>query len=346
MLDKLVSILGAVVALGVLIAVHELGHYLVARWTGMRVLRFSIGFGPPLKRWVRNEIEYLVAWFPLGGYVQVAGMNPADEEARDDPRSYNNRPRWARAAVVAAGPVFSYALAFVCYFFAFVGSGGPSQAALRVTEVVPGSAAEEAGLQPGDDIGVIGDLRVTDAQTFVDYVDQHLGQEVALGIDRGGTMMTLTAKLPAAASATGVLGIRFRPVVSLSAGQAFAAAGRAVLGQTSAILTALGNLVVKPSEVQVGGVPKIMQQLGQSAQRGLSDLILLIAGLSVMFGLLNALPVPALDGSKLFILGLEALVRRDVPARFQVVFHSVGFIALLLLMVVVSGFDVWEMVQE
>ena len=347
MFDSATSVVLAILALGLLIAVHELGHYLAARLTGMRVIRFSIGFGPALYVWTRKEIEYALSAIPLGGYVHVFGMNPTEPGADEDPRSYQRRPRWARAVVIAAGPLFSYALGVLCYFAFFYAA----ETVYTIAEVVPASAAATAGLQPGDQISHLDELRPPDGDAFGDYIDAHRGQAMRITLQRDGAELTLTAQLPAEPTDTGVLGVRYRvsPRVGRSQrslGQALSASVTTTVAQSGAILVALGRLVTSPSDVEVGGPPKIVRELKESAQRGVLDFIWLIAGLTVMFGLLNVLPVPALDGSKLLILGVEAVARRSVPARFQLAIHGVGFMLLLALMVVVSVSDIWEWVAS
>ncbi|MBN2360213.1 MAG: site-2 protease family protein [Deltaproteobacteria bacterium] len=346
-----VNIFFAILAVGVLIAVHEFGHYLVARVVGMRVIRYSIGFGPPLLIWKHADIEYALSAIPLGGYVHVFGMSPAEPGAAEDPRSYQRRPRWARALVCLAGPIFSYGLGVLGYFtFFFVGQTAQERV-YEVAEVLPGTAAEEAGLQVGDQIGLLNDHLPRSSDDFGAYIDQHKGEELVLVIDRKGELMKVTAQLPPESTDKGLLGIRYaerinQVPVDTSLPEAIKAGFVTSYRQSLLVLSALGRLFTKPSEVEVGGVPAIVNELKKSADRGLLDFIWLLAGLTVMFGLLNLLPVPALDGSKVLLLGVEGLTGRDLPARFQLVFHGVGFLLLLGLMVIVSISDVFKMVGK
>lgn len=347
-LSALNIVLG-ILALGLLIAVHEWGHYLFARLTGMRVIRFSVGFGPPLLRWTRNAIEYTLCAVPLGGYVHVFGMNPAEEGAEEDPRSYQRRPHWARAAVIFGGPLFSYLLGILGYFaFFYIGQTGQERV-FQVAEVVEGSAAAAAGLQAGDDIGMLDDFRPESTDDFGRYIDEHRGQSVVLKLDRGGELMALQVVLPPEPTDKGLLGIRYgekinRTKVDIGLVDAFGASLKTTWANSTAILAALGRIFTAPSQVELGGPPEIVRQLKRSAERGFLDFVWLLAGLTVMFGLLNLLPIPALDGSKLLLLGVEVVARRAVPVRFQLVFHGVGFLLLIGLMVVVSIGDLWKMI--
>ena len=157
----------AVFGIGALIAWHEFGHYLIARLSGMRVVRFSVGMGPKLWSTTKNGIEYQLAAIPFGGFVQVFGMTPMEEGASDDPRAYINRPRWARIAMLAAGPGFNYLLAAVLFFIAFaVWPGGD----VYIRGVAPGSAAQAAGLEPGDVITAVDGRGLISAEHFVSQV--------------------------------------------------------------------------------------------------------------------------------------------------------------------------------
>ncbi len=342
------NIVLGILALGLLIAVHEWGHYLAARLTGMRVIRFSIGFGPAIVSWTRHDIEYTISWVPLGGYVHVFGMNPAEEGAEDDPRSYSRRPHWARTLVIAAGPAFSYALGVLGYFaFFFIGQTGYEKV-FRVAEVVEGSAAAVAGLQEDDDIGMLDDFRPENTNQFGRYIDEHRGQTLVLKIDRGGEILALTAQLPAEPTDKGVLGIRYgekvnRSKTEVGVGDAMVASLKTTYANSVAILGALGRMFTQPDQVELGGPPEIVNQLRKSVERGFLDFIWLLSGLTVMFGLLNLMPVPALDGSKLMLLGVEVVARRPLPARFQLIFHGIGFVLLIGLMVVVSVSDFAKM---
>ena len=349
MASSIFNIVLGILALGLLIAVHEWGHYLLARLTGMRVIRFSLGFGPPIVSWTRKGIEYAVGWIPLGGYVQIFGMSSEEEGALDDERSFVRRPWWARFAVIFAGPLFSYVLGFIGYFMFFYAGQTSYERVYKVAAVVEGSAAAQAGLLAGDEIGMIDDKVLADSLAFGQYIDSHKGQSIVLKLDRGGKIIALTAALPAVATDKGVLGIRYgeklnRSKADVSFAQALVLSSQTTLSTSAAILGSLVRMFQKPSEAQLGGPPEIVRQLKKSVERGFLDFIWMLAGLTVMFGLLNLLPVPALDGSKLFIMTIELIIRRDIPARFQLIFHGIGFVFLLAVMLLVSISDVYKMV--
>src|SRR3954471_1267944 len=146
---SLPSILIAIVGLGLLIVLHEGGHFLVARLCGMKVERFSIGFGPTLFGFKRGETTFQVAPILLGGFVQITGMNPSEEFDKDDPRVYPNRPRWQRILTILAGPFANYVTAFVLLLFVllFYGAQASTQ---KIIEPKPGKPAAIAGMKAGD----------------------------------------------------------------------------------------------------------------------------------------------------------------------------------------------------
>lgn len=171
--DFLTNLLAFIVAISILVAVHEYGHYIVGRWTGMKVLRFSIGFGKPLFTWVRGEdkTEYCISAIPLGGYVRFLDGREGPVDPRDEGRAFNHRPVWARIAVLLAGPMFNFLFAVLAYWALFV--GGIPTLYPAVGEVEAGSYAELAGLEFGDKIVAVGDAETADWEsTLVNIFDQ------------------------------------------------------------------------------------------------------------------------------------------------------------------------------
>src|SRR5688572_6022326 len=180
------QILLAILGVGFLIAWHEFGHYIVARLLGMRVLRYSIGFGPKLWGFVKNDIEYRLSALPLGGYVQIKGMSVLEEGAEEDPKSFINRPRWARWLVLAAGPGFNYGLAFVLFVIVFSAWPSPVETpAIEVTNVVDASPAHAASLQTGDFVIAVNGAPIEDTKAFTESINASKGEALKLGVMRG-----------------------------------------------------------------------------------------------------------------------------------------------------------------
>ena len=187
------TILLAILALGVLIIVHEGGHFLVARLSGMRVDRFSIGFGPVLWSVKRGETTYQIAAIPLGGYVQIAGLNPGEEGmTADDPRAYPNRPVWQRLATIFAGPGTNYIFAvllLLAMFFAW-GVPGPGKSPI-VADLVEGKPAAAAGFMPEDEIVAVSGTPVKDVADVLPLVNASQGKEISVDLRRAGKPLTL-----------------------------------------------------------------------------------------------------------------------------------------------------------
>lgn len=204
MIDILHTTAAFVVAIALLVAVHEFGHFIVARKLGIRVEKFSIGFGPSLFSWRGRdgEVEYVIAAIPLGGYVKMLGENPdeQEEEAKRElseaerARAFDVQPVWKRAAVAVAGPMFNFLFAIVAYIF--IGWIGQMVLPPVIGSVAPASVAEQAGLQEGDRILRIGDESIHSWQQLEESLKQVIGREARFEVERGGTAFTLRATLP------------------------------------------------------------------------------------------------------------------------------------------------------
>jgi regulator of sigma E protease len=335
----------AILSVGTLIAWHELGHFLVARAFRMRVLKYSLGFGPRLWGFERGGIEYRLSAIPLGGYVQIFGMSPLEPGAREDPLSFLNAPRYARLLTILAGPAFNYALAFAMFFvFFFSWPGG----VMRVDAVQEGSPAAEAGLEAGDAVfGVAGRSLRTESNFWDRLGTQGTSLYVARpveGEDPRKAEATLGALAAATAEAMGatLTFVEEQGSPLAAAGQA----GDAVWTYSKKTLEALGQLVAGDKEVResTSGPPGIVKELKDAVQRGLADFLWLLAFLNVSLALLNLLPVPALDGIKALTLLVEGLLRRELNPYVIAIVNLVGFTLLLGLILLVSIKDLVKMV--
>src|SRR5512138_1054091 len=177
------SVLVAILGLAILIILHEAGHMIAARLCGMRVERFSVGFGNALVSFKRGGTIYQIAPVPLGGFVQITGMNPHEEFDHNDPYVYPNRPRWMRFLVLAAGPAANYLTAIVIGFVVLV-SYGQYTGTTTVDEVVPGSAAQEAGLKPGDVVASVNGKAVAKPVDVTTVVRASAGTAIDLKVMR------------------------------------------------------------------------------------------------------------------------------------------------------------------
>jgi regulator of sigma E protease len=328
----------AILGVGFLIAWHELGHYTVARLLGMRVLRYSLGFGPKLFGFTRGGIEYRLSALPLGGYVQIKGMSSLEDGAAEDPKSFINRPRWARWLVLAAGPGFNYAFAFA--MFVVLLSAWPSPVAthaVELTDVTADSPAAAAGLKPGDFIIAVNGEPVAATSTgFKESIASRQGGAVDLTVLRGDARfdVAVTPRQVDGGLVIGVMPSLRQPASSLP--EIVAGAAMRCWTETTRTLSALGALVRREPGVDVSGPIGIVAQMKDQIARGSRFFLYILAVLSVNLGLFNLLPIPSLDGIKMLFLTVEGIARRDINAKAQVWVNAVGLMALLLMLVVVS----------
>jgi regulator of sigma E protease len=334
----------AVLGIGMLIAWHELGHYAVARLLGMRVLKYSIGFGPKLFGFKHKDIEYQIAALPLGGFVQIKGMSALEEGAEEDPKSFINRPRWARFLVLGAGPGFNYAMAAVLmfvYIWAWP-SPLPDAYTLEITEVSAASAAEEAGLVSGDLISKVDGAPASSLGDLKRAVIAKNGEPLTLELvgkdGSAGRSVTLAPRANKdGALLIGVGAATRYPRVGVV--DTAVASVNFCFTETERTLSAFGALFRREPGVDVGSPVAIVADMKSRIASGLRSFIFILAMLSVNLGLLNLLPVPSLDGIKMLFLAGEGLARRDLNAKFQVYVNAVGLLALLGLMVVLMARD-------
>jgi regulator of sigma E protease len=347
------TILAFLVVLGVLVFIHELGHYLAARWRGVHVDAFAIGFGRAVTSWTdRRGTEWRLAWLPLGGYVKLHGQAEVGELSAEDKaklrpgQTFHDKPVRDRAIVVVAGPVANFLLAIVLFAGLFIFHGQPvGQTAIGA--VAPGSAAERAGLLAGDEIVSLDGNRVTRFDQLQRYIQPRAGQEVAVVLSRDGRELVLRAtpgtRPGSEAAPVGVLGVqgsavRFERMDPASALVAGAAQTFDVSSQT--LVGIWEMLTGQRSARDLGGPIKIAEVSGEAASLGIVPLVNLMALLSVSLGLLNLFPVPLLDGGHLMFYAAEAIRGRPLPPRAQEYGFRAGFALLIGLFVFATWNDI------
>ncbi|MCK8787147.1 RIP metalloprotease RseP [Roseomonas sp. NAR14] len=348
--DPIRTILAFVIVLGVLVFIHELGHYLAARWRGVHVEAFSIGFGRPLLSWTdRRGTAWRVAWIPLGGYVKLHGQE-RPEEATPEERArwrhgetFHEKPVGSRAIVVAAGPIANFVLAAVLFAGLFMVVGQPRQDADSTTvgTVSANSAAARAGLRPGDHILSLDGTPVARFEDIQRHIQPRAGQPVAVRVERDGAPLDLTATPEGRGEGgRGLLGIsaitmhRLDPLSALAAGVTHTAD---ISGQT---LSGVWQMIVgRRGTEELGGPLRIAQLSGQVAELGIASLISFMAILSVNLALINLFPIPVLDGGHLVFYALEAIRGRPLPPRAVEYGFRAGFALLATLFIFATWND-------
>jgi regulator of sigma E protease len=334
----------AILGLAVLMIVHEWGHYVAARRFGMRVVRFSIGFGPTIWKHKRDDSPtvYQVALIPFLAYVQIAGMNPYEQTDPKDPESYANASLWARVVTIAAGPLTNYFFASVLIFFGLLigGKEVPDEASMRV--VVEPGPAQVAGMQTGDRVLEVDGKSVKNWLELRKSVSAHPGEAVDIAIERGGqTLHELVTPAPKGDKDEGLIHVRMpthvEPVGFAEAGKMSVIAPPLFVYEN---VRAIGRVLAGKEKLQVNGPVGIVRETAKQARTGPGVLLQFLGMISAYLGAFNLLPFPALDGGRLLFLGAEAVSRRKPDAKIEARVHAIGLLMLLTLIAFVTYADV------
>ena len=361
------TILFFLLAIGPLVFVHEMGHYLVGRWCGVKAEVFSIGFGREITGWTdKRGTRWKIAWLPLGGYVRFAGDMGAASEPSEEwkalpeaerNQTFQSKTLWQRALIVGAGPVTNFLLAIVIFMGIF-GVYGQSKTTNVIGSVVAGSPAEKAGFTVGDKILAVGESEITEFGEISDIVALRPGVTMSFLIERNGEQRRIVA-VPALKivkdrfgneTRLGQIGLGSgRPLaVQLSLAELPGAAVKQTIRVVKSMIDGLVQIVMgRISVKELGGPIKIAQYSGQTASLGFLAFLGFVALISINLGFINLLPIPTLDGGHLFFYGIEAVMRRPVSLAVQELAYRTGFFALMALMLFVTfndlaSFGLWN----
>jgi len=335
--------------LGLLIFVHEFGHFIVAKKFGIKVLKFSLGFGPAVLKKKIGETEYMISAIPLGGYVKLFGQELNEEIPEEEKhRSFNDQSVWKRIGVVAAGPIMNIVLAFLF----FTALGMPVTLPIIGT-VVPDMPAARAGIKPGDRVETINGKAVNTWDDLAEKVSKSGGQQLELEISRDGKLLKVTVvpeapdepDLAEAANGRALIGIKPSSDALVIRKESLAQAPWVGAQQTAlytwkTIDVLYGMLSLQISPRGLGGPIAIAKMAGESAKAGLVYYLFLIAFLSVNLAVLNFLPIPVLDGGHIFFFLIELVLGRPVSLKSREIAQQVGMAILLLLMIFVIYNDI------
>jgi len=351
------TVIATVVVIGVLIFVHELGHFLVAKLYGIGVEVFSLGFPPRLFHKQVGETDYRISVIPLGGYVKLTGENPNEEVPPElVPKSFSHRPLGQRFAVVAAGPLFNLVFAVVALSAVFAFTGIP-YFTTEVGGVHPDSPAAEAGLKPGDAILSINGQPVSRWEELSRLIRHSSDKTLTLQVQRGEDTFPLELE-PRTMETTTIFGEKVTArLIGISAANTYAIDKvnpyEAVMHgftYTGRIVEMTVMSVVKLISRQMpfdtlGGPIMIAKVAGKQAEMGVSYLIHFMAVLSVNLAMLNLLPVPMLDGGHLLFFVIEAVRGKPVPVKHREIAQSIGLMLILLLMFFVFYNDIMRLFE-
>jgi regulator of sigma E protease len=340
-----------IVLLGVLIFAHEFGHFIVAKKSGVGVLKFSLGFGPKLFGRKIGETEYLLSAVPLGGYVKLLGESDVEGLSEEEQkRSFSRQPVLKRIMIVAAGPAFNFLLAIAIFTIVFM-IGIPALTS-EIGSVQEHSAAHEIGLKQGDVIVAIDGIEISRWKRLAETISASDGRTLTIAFDRNGVRQEakVTPKQVKSPNIFGEevdsykLGISPAPKTVIERMNPVAA-GWASLKQTWMIskLTLLSIVkmvegVISPKTL--GGPILIAQMAGTQAREGIIPFILFMALLSINLAILNLLPIPVLDGGHLLFYFIEIVKGSEVSVKWREMANQVGFVLLILLMIFVFIMDI------
>ncbi len=341
---NIISFIYFLIALALLILVHEFGHFMVARLFNIKVITFSIGFGKKLFRFMKGDTEYAISAVPMGGYVKLLGESPDEEVSEEDKeRSFSHKPPYVRILIALAGPMFNIFLALVVFYFvSIIGYNVPSA---RVGKVADNTPAQSAGIKSGDVItGIDGDT-VNEFTDIAVKMNQAKGETIRVTLDRDGKTMEFTVK-PMPIEDKDIFGepytrrilgiersdevIKRRQSPGKAVGMAF------FMTYEFSRITVVGIVKIIQGSISpknIGGPVLIFQEASKRAKKGIGDFIFFFALISINLGIINLLPIPILDGGHILFNLIEIVIRRKISPKFQEIAQTVGLVILLLIMV-------------
>jgi len=353
----LTGILAAVVVLGLLIVVHEFGHFIVAKWAGVGVLKFSVGFGPRIFGRTVNGTEYALSAVPLGGFVKMVGEDPDSTDPVDTRISFSHQNVWKRIAIVVAGPIFNLLFAFLAFTFvlAVYGERVPVDTA-TVGGVMPDGPAARAGLQMGDIVTGFDGKPIGSWDELSQAIRGSGGRAVTMTAQRADAPLELSVT-PEAQSEKNIfgeeIGIAYRIGIERGSERVEVGPIEAIVEGAKRTVWWIGTLVVSVVKIfqgristqDIGGPLLISQAAAQQAQAGLEALLQFMAVISINLGILNLLPIPILDGGHLLFFLIEIVMRRPLELRHREIAQQVGLVILIGLMAFAFYNDILRIVR-
>lgn len=348
-------LIGILILVGLLIFVHELGHFAVAKLLGVKVLKFSLGFPPTIvsRRW--GETEYMIGSIPLGGYVKLLGEDPDSQDKiapEELPRAFSSKSLLARAAIIVAGPASNYLMAILILCAGYI-AGMPVPAS-KIGKVLEESPALEAGIREGDHVVAIDGAPVSRWDQMSRVIEKSAGREVSLTVERSGDTVGLVVT-PRVSKRKDVFGNPLGEIGVMSSRETVALGLYGSIYEGCRFTFILTGLVVETiaklakAEISVdnlAGPITIVQASGQSLKKGVFSFIFLLAFISINLAILNLLPVPILDGGHLMFFLVEAIIRRPVTGRIRELATLAGIMFIVLLMVVVFYNDITRIIYK
>ncbi|MBE6144189.1 MAG: RIP metalloprotease RseP [Firmicutes bacterium] len=340
------TIIYFILILGITVMVHEFGHFLFAKKAGVHVYEFSIGMGPRLFKWNRknDETEYSIRLFPIGGYVQMAGESNEDEDKLPKEKLMQSKTWWQRFLIIIAGIMFNFIMAIIILFFIALFNGSPKPNAY-IGSLEENYPAYSSGFRIGDEIVKVNGEKVSSSDILLLKLEVNKGKEVTFTLKHeNGTLEDIKIK-PKLVEVDGVKGYKY----------GFGLTNEVETGLISAIKYAFVktfNLIHQMVLIiwylctgvlslnTLSGPIGIFTVVGETAKTGFVNLIFLLAFISINVGFMNLLPIPAFDGGRLLFLIIEKIKGSPINSKVENIIHSIGFILLMLLMIVITYNDI------
>jgi len=340
----LVQVLAIVIGLGFLIFIHELGHFLSAKFFKVRVLTFSFGFGPDLVKYVYKGTKYCIKAIPFGGFVAMAGENP--DEAKGEKDEYLSLPWYKKIWIAFSGPLFNYILAVFIFAFIF-NIWGVSRAsdASAVGTLVDNYPAVKAGLMPGDMIKSIDGVNVEKWTEMADVLKYKEEKDTVFAIQRGTYTFDINmtvAKHPV--TGLGVIGITPAVITEKTTFmKSFIYGADAVVTQTVVTVLYLADKIVSWEKPDIAGPVGVMQVMAKAAKSGMQDYLRLLAVISVALGLFNLFPIPLVDGGMIVLFIVEGITRKKISAKVIQVYNTIGLVLIIAIFLFATYSDLMRL---
>jgi regulator of sigma E protease len=319
----MLNVISAAIALGLLVLVHEFGHFLVARLANVKVMVFSLGFGKKLITYRRGETEYAISVFPLGGYVKMLGESGEDEIPEDEAhRSYSNKPPLVKMAIAFAGPFFNLLFAGFLFYLIFV-TGFPVLLP-KVGDVIKDSPAAQAGLRTGDVIEGIGGKAVREWTDLQNTVSGSELKPLRFTIKRDGKVFDMNIT-PKESEDKNIFGETVNRKMIGVALRTYNICELTVVGLAKLVTGSI-------SSKNIGGPILILQTAGKTAREGRSTFLNFVAIISINLAIVNILPIPILDGGHILFYAIEIITRRKISQKTVEMAQKVGVVILVMIM--------------
>jgi regulator of sigma E protease len=360
-LSKILPVIYSLIGFGFLIAIHELGHFSLCKLFKIHTPTFSIGFGPEIIRRKIGSTDFRLAAIPLGGYVEIAGLaevGQGEQEFAQDTSQYSfkNKPYWQKACVLCGGVLFNMLFAYLVFCFLFFTGSQLSKPSINITKLIQNSAAERAGLKPGDSIIGINNITFskdpetiffTDLKTLQTELKKYPQKQISLTIKRESEVKTLNLTLDSRQEDNkeiGVLGAFFQaPIPKLSFLKAIIVGVNHTNNYIINLIAGIKHLITSRSLQGAMGPVMMLSEGANFASKGFMSLLMFLALISLGLALMNILPIGALDGGQLLFATIESIIRRPIPETIKISINLASWIFFILLTLYITYREIGQL---